>query len=177
MAAQDKLYEMCRELADAVQAATALSPGGEIEGAFVSPGLPSFDCPPMIAVHVGGAQQADTVPLAPPLQPGERADVTGSVNLVAVTATIVRCVVALKKSAGRAILPSFAAQEADAKNTLGDVWVVWNHLATLKRDETLFGPIHRRMFFDPAVPLPISGESAGWQMQFRVQLDGYRTVT
>lgn len=169
------LFALCRELVDAISAGVALSPGGPIPDGFVSPGNPAFDCPPMIAVHAGGPQQADTLPLAPPLQPGDR-DVVGSVNLVVVTATIIRCTPIATQAAGRAMLPSTAKLEDSAAEILGDVWAVWNHLATMKRTELLFAPTHRKMFFDGAVAVPTSGGAAGWQMPFKVQLDGYRTA-
>ena len=89
------------------------------------------------------------------------------------TVTIIRCstIPADTKS-----VPSPVKLDLDAQKTLSDLWVIWNHLFTLKRADTLFPPTHREMFFDPAVALPIQGGVAGWEVPFRVQLDGYRTA-
>lgn len=179
MAAND-LYLLCREYLDACEAAVALSPGGAIGRAFVSPGPPAWDCCPQLTVHAGGPAEGDTAPLSPPLQAGHRPEV-GIVNLIAMTATVIRCVPGLQD--GSDLLPSPEDIEAAAVATLGDVWTIWNHLLTLKRDGSIFAgpydgdPHQREMFLDPAVALNTAGGCAGWQLQIRVQLGGYRTVS
>lgn len=175
MAAAD-LYDLCKALLDASAEAVALSPGGEIDRRFVSPGLPAFDCCPQLTVHAGGPQWGDTAPLQPPLQPGHRVDEGRALNLVTVTVTVIRCVPGLEEQGQTVRLPTAASLDESSKATLGDCWAIWNHLYTRKLDLTLFPPRTREMFFDPAVPVSIAGGCAGWMLQFRVQLGGYRTV-
>src|SRR5665811_316733 len=91
MGAATDLFDLAKEYLQACEAAVATTPGGPIARSFVSPGLPAWDCCPQLSVHVGGPVIGDTMPLAPPLQPGHRFEDTGTVNLVALTATVLRC--------------------------------------------------------------------------------------
>jgi hypothetical protein len=170
------LYDLCDEYLTACVAAVATAPGGEIDRFFVSPGPPAWDCCPQLTVHAGGPAEGDTAPLNPPLQPGHRAEV-GIVNLVAMTATVIRCVPTFDEQTGR--FPDAASIDAAAQATLGDCWAIWNHLLTLKRAGGIFAGLdgdarEREMFLDPAVALNTSGGCAGWQLQIRVQLWGYQ---
>lgn len=174
MAASD-LYDLCDEYLSACAAAVATTPGGAIDRAFVSPGPPAWDCCPQLSVHAGGPAEGDTAPLSPPLQPGHRPKV-GIVNVVAMTATVLRCVPTVDEG-GR--FPSPLAIDAAAQETIADVWAIWNHLLTAKRSGALFpgidgDPDQREMFLDPAVALNSAGGCAGWQIQIRVQLWGYQ---
>lgn len=171
MAATD-LYDMCAEYLDACNEALVDTPGGAIDRAFVSPGPPAWDCCPQLTVHAGGPAVGDTMPLQPPLQPGERLEV-GIVTLVAMTATILRCTPTVEEGGD---LPSAHGLDVSAAETLADVWAIWNHIATLKRAGTLWAPKTREVFFDPAVSLNSAGGCAGWQLQIRVFLPGYRTA-
>jgi hypothetical protein len=180
MAATD-LYDLCVELLDACAEAVT-STGFPIERAYVSPGPPPWDCE-QLTVHAGGPVPGDTAPLQPPLQPAHRVDAVGQVNMVTLVATVVRCCVPIMdEDAQGPWYPPAADIEAAAKVTLDDVWAIWNHVATRKRDGTLFawpdraGHQTRECAFDPAFPIATSGGCAGWQLQFRVQLSGYRTA-
>lgn len=168
------LYDLCREFLEACAEACTIAPAGAIDRAYVSPGMPAFDCCPQLTVHAGGPQQADTAPLAPPLQPGHREQTTQALILVQMTATVIRCSPTLELD-GSPTMPDPALLDASAAETLGDVWTIWNHLATLKRTDALWGPKTREVFFDAAIPVMTSGGCAGWQIPVRVQLDGYRT--
>lgn len=173
------LYDLCEEYLDACEAAVALGPGGAIPRAFVAPGPPAWDCCPQLTVHAGGPAEGDTAPLSPPLQTGHRPEV-GIVNLIGMTATVIRCVPTLQE--GSTALPSPASIDAAAQQTLSDIWTIWNHLLTLKRDGLIFAgtdgdPHQREMFLDPAVALNSAGGCAGWQLPIRVQLGGYRTTS
>lgn len=179
MAATD-LFDLCKEYLDACSEAVTQAPGGPIDRAYVSPGPPSWDCCPQLTVHAGGPAEGDTAPLSPPLQAGHRPAV-GIVNLVTMTATVLRCVPTLEEGDGFIRWPDPAAIEAAASDTCADVWTIWNHLLTKKRAGTIFvgtdgDPDQREMFLDPAVALNASGGCAGWQLQIRVQLGGYRTA-
>lgn len=171
------LYAAAAELLKASEDAVLhYAPGGAIDRAYVSPGPPAWDTAPQLTVHAGGPAQADTAPMAPPLQPAHRVTQQGSVNLVTFTITVLRCAATMPERGGVASFPTVPALNADAYATLGDLWAIWNHLATLKRAEALYPPKRREMFFDPAVAVNTSGGIAGWQLQIRVELDGFATT-
>lgn len=176
MGAVGDLYQLARELLEACEAAVALAPGGPIPTSFVSPGSPPFDCPPMLTVHVGTVGQTDTIPTSPAQQPGFRVQTTGHVNVAAFVVTVLRCTPTLREVAGGFALPSPAKLEQSAEEIEGDLWAIWNHLATLKRQNLLFAGLCRAAYFDPAIPVPIQGGAAGWQLPVRVELDGYATT-
>ncbi len=170
MASTD-LYDLCRELLEASAEALTFSLLGAPTRQFVSAGMPAFDCE-QLTVHAGGTTEAYTLPVEPPMQPGLRASVTQKLNLVQMTVTIIRCTTVIQDTKS---VPPASKLDKDAQNTLADLWVIWNHLFTLKKADTLFPPQFREMFFDPAVALPIQGGIAGWEIPFRVELGGYRT--
>lgn len=170
------LHAAADELLIAASEACALAPGGAMSRVYVSPGVPPWDCPDQLTVHVGPAiAVAETLPLQPPLQPMHRVGEGRHLNLVTMTVTALRCVNVMLPDQGRLILPDPAALEADAVVINGDVWAIWNHLATRKRNLTLFPPKVREFAFDPALPVITEGAIGGWQVQCRVQVDGYAT--
>jgi hypothetical protein len=173
-AAATDLWDACNELLAAAQAALATTPGGAIPRAFVSPGPPAWDCPPQLTVHAGGPMLADTLPLSPTLQPLHRIGGPGTVNLVALTITALRCAPTLTDTVD---LPSVNDLNAASKLTCADAWALWNHLKTAKKNKTLFvddrGSAEREFTIDPAIALNIQGGVAGWQIQVRVELPGY----
>lgn len=168
------LFALASELLAAVKAAVATAPGGAIPDGCcrVVQGRPAYDCVPGIYVFVGQPAVADTYPLVPALQPGHRVGVQGMVELISMTATVLRCA-AVQDDNGNP--PTQAQEEQVAQFCLGDVWATWNYLKTLYRAQLLFdSPSHNREFFyDPAIPVPTSGGAAGWEIPFRVQLGGY----
>lgn len=172
--AVDSLYDLAREYLVACEEAVALTPGGVIARSFVSAGAPSFDCPDQLSVHAGGPAEAETELTAPPLAPGHRSGEIGLVNIVALTATIIRCSPTVAESRGKLVFPKPAELDAVARDTMSDVWAVWNHVRTRYRAKTLFFVADRRreLYFDPASPVATSGGAAGWQIPIRVQLDG-----
>lgn len=178
MSGPSDLFDLCAEYLEACKAGVASTPGGAIDRAYVAPGPPAWDCCPQLTVHAGGPQEADTLPLQPPLGPGERPDVQGSVHLVNMTATVLRCVPEPEDQGQTVILPSAAALQAAAENTLADVWAIWATVRGLFRAGVLFASDagRRELFFDPAVPVRPAGGCAGWELQIRVALGGY-TVT
>lgn len=172
------LYEAARELLVACEEAVALTPSGAIARAYVSPGPPAFDAIEQLTVHVGGPVIADTAPLQPPLQPFHRVAGTGMVNMVALVVTVLRAVPVPTQYEGELpVWPEPYWLDAAAQATISDLWVIWNHVATLKRNGTLFGGRCREMTWDPAVSVNTEGGCAGWMLTLRVQLDGYPTVS
>lgn len=174
--APSDLFDLCKEYLAACEAAVSGAPGGSIDRAYVCSGPPAWDCCPQLTVHAGGPAEGDTAPLGPPLQAGHRPGL-GIVNLVAMTATVLRCVPTVTSEGD---WPDPAKMEATAQQTDGDCWAIWNYLLTHKRNGTLFAgadgdPDQREMFLDPAVALTSAGGCAGWELPIRVQLGGYQT--
>lgn len=169
------LFDAARELLDACLAAVATTDAGAIDTAYVSPGPPALDCCPQLTVHVGGALEADTSPLSPPLQPGHRTPGTSVLPLTQLTATVVRCVPGWDEEADQP--PAPAALELAAQDTNADLWAIWNELRRAHRAGSLFtapaGPNSREFYFDAAFPVNAQGACAGWSIPFRVSLGGY----
>jgi len=173
----DDLYLLCAELLDASSSALALSRGGTPSRAYVSPGPPAFDCVAggQLTVHAGGPIIAETLPLQPPLQPAHRVELGLQLNLVQMTVTVIRCAVLPQGQTQR--LPDTGLLSQVAAITMADVWAIWNWVATHKRNQTLFPPKERELYMDPAYVLQTQGGAAGWQIPFRVQLNGFRAST
>lgn len=171
----DDLYVLCAEYLEVCRQAVALAPGGPIERCFVSPGPPAWDCPEQLTVHAGGPVIADTAPLQPPLMPGHRIQQTGTLNLVTMTATVLRCAPVQGEYGEGLEVPAESDLDTSARVTLGDVWTIWMHLKTLKKSGVLWAPNERELILDPAVVLNTMGGVAGWQVQVRVGLGGFST--
>lgn len=165
------LFACANEYLQACITALGQTPAGAPPIAYVSPGVPAWDCPNMLTVHVGGPSLADTLPLQPVLAPGHRIAVQGLVNMIALTATILRCA-PLPDNAGNP--PSPAVISGVAQQTTADLWSIWQYVKYAKRNGLLFAPDQRELFIDPAVSLIQSGGVCGWEINVRVQLDGYR---
>jgi hypothetical protein len=129
------LFDAAAELLAACETAVSTTPGGAISRTFVSPGLPALDCCPQLSVHVGGAAEGDTAPLSPPLQPGHRTTLS-LVNLVQLTATVVRCTPVWGENEKQP--PSAAEIQAAAELTNADLWAIWNVCREQHRAGTLF---------------------------------------
>lgn len=155
---------------DVCYAALADTPGGQPECAYVAEGPPAWDVCPCLTVYAGGPQVADTFPLQPSLNPTHRVALWGEVDMVTLTATILRCSPVIGDDG---LLPTPAAHAAAAQQTSADLWAIWNHLKQAHRDETLFPPKRREFALDPAVAVNPQGGCAGWQISLRVRLDGY----
>ena len=177
MAAID-LQAVASEYLAACEQAVATAPGGAITRSYISPGIPSFDCPPELSVFVGGMTEGITKPVAPPLALGQRENITGSVNLVPLTCVVTRCIPTV---ASDGTFPTAAAIEAAAVETNGDLWAIWNVVPALYRAGLIFTRPDAEqllLFFDPAAALAIGGGVGGWAISILVEIDGYRpTVT
>lgn len=176
MSGPTALQDAAKEYLAAVQAALATTDNPPLDRAYVSPGVPPWDCS-QVAVYVGSAVEADTAPLMPPLQPAHRVGGHRMLNMVTLTAVVIRCCVPTPTGEGPNLLfPAAAEMQAVSDQTNADLWAIWNHLAQMKRAGTLFPPVRREFIFDPAVPTATSGGCAGWQVQVRVELDGYKSA-
>lgn len=165
------LFAIADEYLDACVLALADTPEGPPDRCFVSPGVPAWDCPDQLTVHVGAPLVADTLPLQPSLAPTHRVTVQAEVDIIVLTATILRCVPTIDDFGN---LPSPAAIDAASQQVCADLWAIWNHVKSMKRAGTLFPPREREFALDPAVSLQQAGGAAGWQIPIRVNLEGYR---
>lgn len=170
MAGPGDLFALANEYLEACHTGLQDTAAGPPARYFISPGPPAWDCCPQLSVHVGGPMLADTFPLQPMLAPGHRVQTQGAVNLIALTATIIRCV-PMVDDAGN--LPQPAALDAASEIMCADLWAIWQFVKNGKRNGSLFQPNEREMFFDPAAAMNQQGGCGGWQITIRVQLDGY----
>lgn len=171
MAGSLDLHAACLELQEACLVALADTPDGAPECSYISPGPPPWDTFPCLIVYAVGPAPGDTFPLQPALAPGHRVTTNGQVNLVTITATILRCAWEVADDAPEVIDP--AAITKTAEQTNADVWALWNHLRAAKRAGTLFAPREREFFLEPPAAVNQQGGAAGWQFTVRTELGGY----
>lgn len=162
------LWDLANEYLEACVVALGATSAGPPDRVFVSPGVPPWDCPNQLTVHVGAPIVADTLPLVPALAPLHRTQVH-EVDLIALTATVLRCAPLMTDFAE---MPTPASIDTVSQQTYADLWAIWNYLKTAKRAATLFAPKEREFALDPAVPVAM-GDTCGWQIGIRVQLDGF----
>jgi hypothetical protein len=167
------LYDLALEWKLVCDEAVASTIGGAIEHSYVSPGPPSTDCLPQLAVYVGTpVARADTAPVSPPLAPGMRDTEVGGVNLVNLTCVVLRCAPTFDEADQ---FPTVEALEAAAREVDEDLWAIWAYTRTRHDANVLFSGLAepREMFLDPAFPVPEGRQEIGWQISLRVRLDGY----
>lgn len=173
MAGSGDLYEAVSSFFDVVKAALADTPAGAPQCAYISEGVPLWD-DECLVVYVGEPAIADTFPLQPTLAPGHRIALGVSVNLISMTALVLRCATKIDEYSQA---PQAADHEKVARQTTADVWAIWNHLRQAKRDEALFPPKEREFFLSAAAIQNQEGGLTGWSITIRTELDGYKPVT
>ncbi len=165
------LQMLAQQYLDACVAALE-SVGGAPDVRFISPGPPSWDCPNMLSVHIGGPVVADTLPLQPQLAYTHRIAIGIEVKMILMTATILRCDAQIENDGD---LPSDAEITEVAAQTNADVWAIWSYLTTAKHAGLLWAPKREReMALLPAIPQKQEGGACGWEIPITVQLNGYR---
>lgn len=175
MRSESDLFAVAEQWLTLCELATASTPDGTPALSFVSPGPPSWDCIPMLSVHCVGPVLADTAPLQPPLAPGHRAQTQQGRTLVGYVCTILRCAPQITGPGNR--LPSGSEMTAVAAQVHADLWAIWQYTRQAKSDDDgWFGNQWQELFQDPAVAVNQQGGACGWQIQIRVQLDGYSPV-
>lgn len=167
MADQTDLQTTVSEVLEATVALLAQTSGGPVDRAYVSPGEPALDCCPQLTVHVDSIGEAETVS-GSPLSPGIRYR-TGRQTLATILITLARCIPIPK--ADEVLAP--AVLEAAAAVVNEDAWMVWTQLYRQQQDGSLFG-LCDEVFFDALAPLAPQGGCAGWVMQVRVAIPGFR---
>lgn len=139
---------------------------------YVSFGLPAFDCPDQLTVHVTPLSEADTSPGG--LAIGKRASRDAWINNVTLVITSTRCVKTGEVSAmGVYSPPDPALLTLDAKQGHADAWALWNHLHNVKASGDFLTLCDAAEFGDLLGLIP-SGESAGWTWPIAIVLGGYQ---
>lgn len=168
----ERLLTVCTEALD-----DQLPPLG-LEGAperrYVSPGLPAFDCPTQLTVHIPALTEELTVPLSPQPATGSRQKARGRINLVNFVVTIVRCAPGMENSG---VFPTVDEEESSAEQVMADGWCLWVTIFRLAMNGDLFGGDVcqvRRMSSSPSLD-PMGG-TVGWTINLQTELDGYAAV-
>lgn len=156
---------------EALDTIPILAPGleGAPERAFVSPGLPSFDCCPQLTVHVQDITDASVSPGG--LMEGKR-NVTGKKIYVRLVTTIIRCVPDSRSGQILTTMPFTSDLQAAAEQTNADAWALYNHIFAMWRSGD-FLSLCSNLVFEGARSVGEQGKCAGWTLTLRAMLDGY----
>jgi hypothetical protein len=173
------LHELGVEFRDAMVEALATIPFddptllGAPSRAYVSPGLPVFDCPEMLAVHLTPILELEASPIG--LAAAKRVRLA-HITYVRVTGTIIRCVpTGMNEKTGNYVVPGTVELETAAKQIHADAWALWNHLWNLIHAGELLPRCSGVIFEGMTQVIPMGG-SAGWEIRIRAQLDGYQEM-
>jgi hypothetical protein len=147
---------------DALDTIPTLEPGlvGSPARAFVSPGQSADDCCPQLTVWIGPVVEKAGFSRNPDQ------DCPARINIVTLTARIIRCVDAEGNP------PDYFLLESSARQIDADGWALWNHLYNL-RCAGAFSTLCDSVTWQSLVPIVPSGGCGGWVLTATVQLDGY----
>lgn len=138
------------------------------ERAYVSPGLPVFDCPTQLAVYANPVLELQTFPIG--LAEAKRIRV-GHITHVRILGVATRCL----KTGDEFNAPTVVELEEDARQIHADGWALWNHMWSLIHEEQIVEGCQGAVF-EGMTQLTPSGGSGGWELRIRVELDGYNTT-
>ena len=161
------LYDAANELLVACQTVLATTAAGSPDRAYVSPGVPAFECD-QLTVHAPLLGEEFTSPLNPAAASGHR-DRYQRVNLATLVVTLVRCAPTSQDGGKAAETPDL---DALAVTLLTDGWALWNGIMQLIREGVLFSAC-REKHFDSAAALPLQGNVGGWTLTFRIHIPGF----
>lgn len=164
----ESLTDYADELLELAAAALVDTEGGEIDRAGLTAGAPSFDCE-QITVEVLSLGDASMTTFSS-LGAGSR-HTHGAVNLIGFRITVVRECIATIGENGE--IPTIAEMRVDAVVVHQDVWAIWSRIRSTMAAGALFGGRCSKLFFDGARSLPIEGMTAGWTIDFRVNIPGF----
>jgi hypothetical protein len=172
-------FALANQILEIAEAATATTVGGQIGvdppvgaggRAFVSPGLPSIDCFPFMAIFVSSQIVATTNPVGP-LASGHKR-LTGLVPQVSFGMVVARCAPPMVNGK---TLPSVAAMEVVAQMVDQDMWAITD--AMRKADfERTFGSC-REFEHLGATPLDPTGGATGWTIRWKATIEGITEET
>jgi hypothetical protein len=140
--------------------------------AYMSEGPPAWDACPCLIAWAGAPAVGDTFPLQPSLAPMHRVELGRQVNLVPMTAVVLRCQAVIKEDGS---LPQPPEHAKVTSSILSDGWTLWNHLREAKRQGILFpGQGGKREFsLEVGIAYNPQGGAAGSAVTIRTELDGY----
>lgn len=166
--AASRLLEVAAEALDTL---TALGLTPCPDRAYVSPGLPAFDCE-QLTVHATLLGEETTSPLSPNAATGQRHKF-GRVTLVTFTTSIARCLVVQTDN----VPPDPLQEDIASRQILADARVIWETYYWHSRQNTLLDADRcsiRKM--NASQPVDPSGGIAGWLINMTVEIDGYNPV-
>ncbi len=139
--------------------------------AYMAEGPPAWDSCPCLIVWSGAPSVGDTFPLQPSLAPMHRIQLDRQVNIVAMTAIVLRCQPTLDAQGN---IPQPEAHALITQQVNMDMWALWNWLREAKKQEVLFGDQFHEFDLQPGIAYNPAGAAAGCAITVRTQLDGYR---
>lgn len=163
--AASRLLEVAAEALDTL---TAVGLDGCPDRAYVSPGLPAFDCE-QLTVYASALSEEITSPLNPNTATGQRHKF-GRISLVSFTTSIARC---LPLTDGN-VPPDPILEDVASRQLLADARVIWEEYYWRSKRGTLLGDdlcSIRRMNASHVVDP--SGGMGGWNIQVTLEIDGY----
>lgn len=151
--------------------AVATTIGGPIDRAFVSTTRPALDCCPQLTVDLRSFVVEQLSPSTPVAAAGQRSKLR-IVYVAGYVVTVVRCSTAADVSQGG--LPATGPIAALALETSEDLWAVWNAVRQKWNDGSGFLDGNcKDLYPDPPTPVNQEGGCVGWELPFRVWVDGY----
>lgn len=139
---------------------------GAPERAFISPGLPVWDCCEQLTVHVDGVLEDVNS-----LSGSGRHAALGRLNIVTFITTVTRCIPVVGGTQLEA-LPEIEDLSSAAEQIHADGWALWNHIYNMVRAGELFA-LCDEVFYEGLRAATPMGGCGGWTMTVRAQLDGY----
>jgi hypothetical protein len=172
----DDVWAVCGEVLQAALVGLATLPAGAPARNFVGYVTPGADCD-----CAGGGQVAcwptqireSATRTAGGTEGGHHVALNNVVIEVAMTLQIIRCIPTISDT-GK---PPTPAQIDNASHAIhSDAWFLWCWLREEKRAERLLAGLCREIWFDAMTPEPALGGCAGWNVNLRTQIDGYKPV-
>lgn len=160
------------ELLEIASDALASTVGGPIEYQFVTVEEVSHDCE-LLAVTMRTIGDAP-FGTGSTLGAGNR-HITGALNLYGFRVTVVRACQPQIDEGGN--FPSAQEHDDAATISIEDVTAIWNAVRQAWRSGELFGGGCSKLFFDGARALAAAGGLAGWEIDFRTDIDGFAVGT
>lgn len=167
----DTLYDLQVELLGFCAASLAELPAGAPARQYVSIGPPALDCE-QLTVHAYQVGEGGTSPANAPLDRFRRGVTVPRIVLAFLVVTVVRdC---YPGPTGRELSkpPEVALLDAAAKTITADGWQLWNAVPAALAAGELWGACHFTGW-EPLLPIPASGNVAGWTFPMQVQIDGF----
>lgn len=159
-------YELSQEFLSVCEDSLATTAGGIPDLSYIYPVSPPIDCCPALIVFMHALSEETTSPFSPPAATGHRA-AYGRLNLVGLTAWILRCAPAMNQN-GSIDLTEIAYVSQVVQQ---DGWALWCGIYDAIRDGR-FLDVCTAVHFDRARPIREQGNCLGWEFSIRAELGG-----